>query len=92
MDRAYLKPTTSPPVPLPDGTPWPAEGREVDVDLYVRRRLADGDLAPAAPDDGTGAEDEVRADDDVDPEGATASAAGVSPLPRRRTRSPSSEG
>lgn len=92
MDRAYLKPTTRPPVPLPDGTPWPTEGREVDVDLYVRRRLADGDLVSAEPDDGTGPEDEVPADGEGDPEGATASAADVPPVARRRTRSPSSEG
>ena len=47
--RAYLVPTTDPPVPLPDGTPWPAAGAEVEVDHYVRRRLADGDLKPGTP-------------------------------------------
>lgn len=39
-------------VPMEDGKDWPAEGATVEVTLYIRRRLADGDLvecAPAAP-------------------------------------------
>lgn len=46
--RAHLKPTTTPPVPMADGKPWPAGGEEVELDAYVRRRLADGDLIESA--------------------------------------------
>ncbi len=39
-------------VPMEDGKVWPPEGATVEVTLYIRRRLADGDLVecePAAP-------------------------------------------
>lgn len=52
--RAYLVPTADPPVPQPDGTLWPAAGLEVEVDHYVRRRIAEGDLVAGAPPQETG--------------------------------------
>lgn len=42
-------------VPMEDGREWPEGGATVPVTLYIRRRIADGDLvevgvkAPAAP-------------------------------------------
>lgn len=48
-DRKFLRPTDGLALPLPDGRPWPTDGEWVDVDQYVRRRLADGDLVPAKP-------------------------------------------
>lgn len=42
-------------VPMEDGRDWPEGGATVPVTLYIRRRIADGDLvevggkAPAAP-------------------------------------------
>ncbi|MTW19092.1 DUF2635 domain-containing protein [Rhodoplanes serenus] len=48
-ETAYLKPADGRRVPLPDGTPWPAGGARVEIDRYVRRRIADGDLVPAEP-------------------------------------------
>ncbi len=58
MTRAFLKPTTS--IPLPDGSPWPAEGKDVEVDRYVRRRLRDGDLVKAEPPAETPATEEAE--------------------------------
>lgn len=49
MTTKYLRPADGRRVPMPDGRPWPAEGAEVEVDTYVRRRLADGDLVKASP-------------------------------------------
>ncbi len=43
----FLKPADGRTVPQPDGRPWPAEGMDADDTLYVRRRLADGDLVAA---------------------------------------------
>lgn len=50
-ETAYLKPADGRRVPLPDGTPWPPGGARVEIDRYVRRRIADGDLVPAEPTD-----------------------------------------
>lgn len=36
-------------VPMEDGKAWPAEGASVEVTLYIRRRLADGDLVEVEP-------------------------------------------
>ena len=47
MTTKFLKPADGRRVPMPDGRPWPAEGAEVELDTYVRRRLADGDLVQA---------------------------------------------
>lgn len=35
-------------VPMEDGSAWPAEGATVEVTLYIRRRLRDGDLVEAS--------------------------------------------
>ena len=48
-ESKYLKPAAGITLPLPDGRPWPAEGAMVEVDQYVRRRIADGDLVIAKP-------------------------------------------
>jgi hypothetical protein len=48
-DKKFLKPVAGITLPLPDGREWPAEGEWVDVDQYVRRRIADGDLVAAKP-------------------------------------------
>lgn len=34
-------------VPMEDGSAWPAEGAPVEVTLYIRRRIRDGDLVDA---------------------------------------------
>ncbi|MCX5497325.1 DUF2635 domain-containing protein [Kaistia dalseonensis] len=49
MTKQYLKPAPGLTLPLPDGRTWPAEGEWVDVDQYVRRRIADGDLVAGTP-------------------------------------------
>lgn len=48
-DQKYLRPAAGITLPLADGRPWPQEGAFVDVDQYVRRRLADGDVVEATP-------------------------------------------
>lgn len=42
--KIFARPAPGLSVPLPDGSPWPADGAEVALDQYVRRRIADGDL------------------------------------------------
>lgn len=36
-------------VPMEDGKEWPAGGATVEVTLYIRRRIADGDLVECEP-------------------------------------------
>jgi len=48
-DKKFLRPAEGVSLPLADGSPWPAEGALVDVDQYVRRRIADGDVISAKP-------------------------------------------
>lgn len=36
-------------VPQEDGSPWPKEGLAVERSLYIRRRIADGDLVETRP-------------------------------------------
>lgn len=48
-EQKYLRPREGISLPLADGRPWPADGTLVDVDQYVRRRIADGDLVAATP-------------------------------------------
>ncbi|MBB3963486.1 DUF2635 domain-containing protein [Rhizobium metallidurans] len=43
----FLKPAEGRTVDQPDGTPWPPEGMEAPDTLFVRRRIADGDLIEA---------------------------------------------
>lgn len=50
--------------PLEDGTPFPPEGQEVEVTLYYRRRLNDGDLV-VVEDDPEPAAAESPLDDDL---------------------------
>lgn len=40
----FLKPAEGRTVHQPDGAPWPADGMEAPSTLFVRRRIADGDL------------------------------------------------
>lgn len=55
MARIYVKPAEGRRVRLPDGSIIPAEGAEVEHDVFIRRRLADGDLVEAtAPKSGKG--------------------------------------
>lgn len=55
MPQQKLKLAEGSSVSMEDGSAWPAEGKTVEVTLYIRRRLADGDLveaedeAPAEP-------------------------------------------
>ncbi len=42
--KVFARPAHGLAVPMADGSPWPAEGAEVALDQYVRRRIADGDL------------------------------------------------
>jgi len=49
IERRWLKPRDGRAVPLEDGSPWPPEGAEVEVTLYVRRRIADQDVEPCDP-------------------------------------------
>jgi len=48
-ERKFLKPVAGISLPLPDGRAWPESGEWVDIDQYVRRRMADGDLVVARP-------------------------------------------
>lgn len=48
-DRKFFKPAAGIVLPLADGRPWPSDGEWVEVDQYVRRRLADSDLVAAKP-------------------------------------------
>jgi hypothetical protein len=48
-ESKFLRPVEGISLPLADGRPWPAEGALVEVDQYVRRRIADGDVIPATP-------------------------------------------
>lgn len=43
----FLKPAEGRTVHLPDGPPFNSEGMEVEESLFIRRRLADGDLIEA---------------------------------------------
>lgn len=83
--RQFLIPTTDPPVPLPSGAPWPAAGAEVEVDHYVRRRLAEGDLVVGEPPAAPVAEEAPESAPDAPASGAddTATDAGAR---RRKTR------
>jgi hypothetical protein len=45
----YLKPAQGRTVDQEDGTPWPADGMDAPNTLFVRRRIADGDLIEAQP-------------------------------------------
>lgn len=47
----FLKPAEGRTVDQVDGTPWPAGGMDADDTLFVRRRIADGDLVEATPED-----------------------------------------
>lgn len=47
-DEIYAAPAAGLSLPLPDGKPWPANGKWVPHDEYVRRRIADGDLVVSA--------------------------------------------
>ncbi|MFC3074690.1 DUF2635 domain-containing protein [Shinella pollutisoli] len=44
-----LKPGPGRTVLQEDGTPWPADGMEAPDTAFVRRRIRDEDLVPAAP-------------------------------------------
>lgn len=43
----FLKAAEGRTVHLPDGTPLPNEGKDLEDSLFVRRRIADGDLISA---------------------------------------------
>lgn len=60
----YAKPADGRTVPLEDGGAWPAEGKDVPLTRYVRRRLADGDLVEARRPPKT----KARADTDKKPD------------------------
>ncbi|MGN6777573.1 DUF2635 domain-containing protein [Rhizobium sp.] len=51
--KKFLKQAEGRTVPQQDGTAWPADGMDAEDTLYVRRRIADGDLvevpAPSVP-------------------------------------------
>ncbi|MGO4558323.1 DUF2635 domain-containing protein [Mesorhizobium sp. 2RAF21] len=47
MPEQKLKLAEGRSVPMEDGSVWPADGATVEVTLYIRRRLADGDLVAA---------------------------------------------
>ncbi|MBD8686574.1 MULTISPECIES: DUF2635 domain-containing protein [unclassified Rhizobium] len=47
----FLKPAEGRTVDCVDGSPWPTDGMEAEDTLFVRRRIADGDLIDATPDD-----------------------------------------
>ncbi len=59
--RKILKLAEGRTVPMEDGRDWPAQGATVDVTLYIRRRLRDGDLVEV-PDVST-TEDPPRVED-----------------------------
>lgn len=44
----FLKPAEGRTVDQEDGSPWPVDGMEAPNTLFVRRRIADGDLIEAA--------------------------------------------
>lgn len=50
MPQQKLKLAEGSAVPMEDGSAWPVEGKTVEVTLYIRRRLADGDLVEAEDD------------------------------------------
>lgn len=54
----FLKPAEGRTVDQVDGTPWPAGGMDADDTLFVRRRIADGDLVEATPEDAKPDQDE----------------------------------
>ncbi len=45
----FLKPGKGRTMFQPDGQPWPAEGMDAPNNLFVRRRVRDGDLVDAEP-------------------------------------------
>lgn len=47
--KIFVRPVADRSVPRTDGLAWPEFGDWLDPDLYVRRRLADGDLKEVAP-------------------------------------------
>jgi hypothetical protein len=49
MAKQWLKPGDGLRVILPGGRQVAAAGEEIEVDLFVLRRLACGDLVPATP-------------------------------------------
>lgn len=53
MNTIFAKPAEGRIVPLEDGADWPADGKDVPLNRYYRRRLADGDIVetrrPAKP-------------------------------------------
>ncbi|WP_054310511.1 DUF2635 domain-containing protein [Mesorhizobium sp. 1M-11] len=49
MPEKTLKLAEGRSVPMEDGKAWPAEGATVEVTLYIRRRLTDGDLVECKP-------------------------------------------
>ena len=56
MSKEYLVPANGKPLPFPGGE-LPAIGDHVEVDMFWRRRLADGDVVKGkAPKPGTEAE------------------------------------
>lgn len=77
MPELKLRPIRGRWVPQHNGKPWPAEGMTVEVDHYVRRRIADGDLVEV--------EDDQPADP-IDPPAPEAPAADETPRAPRKTR------
>ena len=66
MSLVFVKPRDGVHVRAPDGALIPPEGRALPHDLYLQRRLADGDLVEAS---------ELPADDAASNEAASASEA-----------------
>lgn len=49
MSSTHLKPAAGRIVRAPDGTIIPPEGQHLVLDLYLQRRIADGDLIVVEP-------------------------------------------
>lgn len=47
--KIFIRPAEGLTVPLPGGAVLPPEGAEVEVDQFIRRRLADGEVIEATP-------------------------------------------
>lgn len=64
----FLKAAEGRTVHLPDGTPLPNEGMDLEDSLFIRRRIADGDLVAAeGPADTTPETFEPAPDQAADP-------------------------
>lgn len=96
-EKTFLKPADGRAVRREDGSPWPVHGDWTATTLFVRRRLADGDLVAADPDVAAhaiareaeaAAQAEAAAEAAATAEAAAAQGASPEPAPQDTIRKP----